>query len=72
MNEIDEEVAKLTAERDRLKERLAAIEADYRKGLDPDSEERAIQLENAEVLAGIAKAISEELVQVEEKLADIG
>ncbi|OOZ40445.1 hypothetical protein BOW53_07675 [Solemya pervernicosa gill symbiont] len=72
MNEIDEEVAKLRAERDRLKERLAAIEADYRKGLDPDSEERAIQLENAEVLAGIAKAISEELVQVEEKLADLG
>jgi len=66
------EVAALQEKRKALKSRLEEIEADYRRGLDADSEERAVQLENAEVLNGIAKAIAEELEAVEKKLAELG
>jgi RNA polymerase-binding transcription factor DksA len=62
---------KLMAKRHELREKLEAIEKDYRRGLDPDSGERAVQLENAEVLDGIAKAIAEELARVEEELAGL-
>lgn len=54
-----------------LGERLEAIRRDIRNGLDADSEERAVQLENAEVLAGIARATAEELVRVEQRLAEL-
>jgi RNA polymerase-binding transcription factor DksA len=60
---------KLIVKRNELREKLESIEKDYRRGLDPDSEERAVQLENAEVLDGIAKAASEELARIEEELA---
>ena len=50
----DEKYA-LLAKRDELRARIEAIENDYRQGLDADAEERAQQLENAEVQAGIAK-----------------
>ncbi|MDH5436404.1 MAG: hypothetical protein OEX83_06555 [Gammaproteobacteria bacterium] len=63
--------AELIAKRDELRARLESIEQDYRRGLDADSKERAVQLENAEVLTGISKAISEELQQVEEQLAKL-
>ena len=59
----------LLQRRDELIERLDAIKKDYGRGLDPDFEEQAEQLENAEVLAGIAKAAAEELEQVEKQLA---
>lgn len=62
--------AQLITKRNELRARLEAIENDYRKGLDPDSKERAVQLENADVLTGISKAISEELKQIELKLAE--
>ena len=61
----------LIARRDELRERLNAIEQDYRRGLDPDFEEQAVQLENAEVLAGIAKAAAEELAQIEQQLVTL-
>jgi len=64
-------IVQLKAERDRLREKLAAIEADYRKGLAPDSEDRAIDLENAEVLEGISRATAEELEKIEKRLAEI-
>lgn len=67
---VEEELQKLRVRRDELRARLEAIEADYRKGLDADSEERAQQLENAEVLEGISKAAAEELAEIEEKLAE--
>lgn len=62
---------RLLQRRDELRKRLEEIKKDYGRGLDPDLEEQAVQLENAEVLAGIAKAAAEELVQVERKLAEI-
>lgn len=61
--------AQLLAKRDELRERLEAIRRDVRSGLDADAEERAIQLENAEVLDGIAKATAEELARIEQQLA---
>ena len=69
---MSDEKTTLLARRDELRQRLEAIEADYRRGLDADSEEQAQQLENAEVLDGIAKAVSDELAQVEERLAALG
>lgn len=67
----NDEKSLLLAKRDELRERLRQIEADYKRGLDADSEERAQQLENAEVLDGIAKAAAEELAAIEEKLAKL-
>ena len=64
-------IVQLKVERDRLRKKLAAIEADYRKGLAPDSEDRAIDLENAEVLEGISRATAEELEKVEKRLAEL-
>lgn len=61
----------LIAKRDELRERLKKIESDYRQGLDADAEEQAIQLENAEVLEGIAKVTAEELAKIEEQLAEL-
>ena len=61
----------LLRRRRELRERLDAINRDYRQGLDPDFEEQAVQLENAEVLAGIARATAAELDQVERQLAEL-
>ncbi len=65
------EKEQLITRRDELRTRLDSIEKDYRQGLDSDSEEQAIQLENAEVQEAIAKAASEELQVIEEKLAKL-
>ena len=67
----EDDMATLIKRRDELRERIEAIERDYRQGLDADSEERAVQLENAEVLEGIAKAAAEELRDIEERLAQL-
>lgn len=61
----------LVNKRNELRQRLEDIEKDYRRGLDPDSGERAVQLENAEVLEGIAKAVAEELEKIEERLLEL-
>jgi RNA polymerase-binding transcription factor DksA len=61
----------LVEERDRLRARLDDIRAEIRQGLDADSEERAIQLENREVLEGIARATIEELARIERRLQEL-
>ena len=66
---VSKEMAELLIRRDSLRERLEAIEQDYKKGLSADSDDQAIELENADVLEGIAKAAAEELSQIEDKLA---
>ena len=71
MSEKENEISSLIEKRDELRQRLSDIENDYKQGLDADSEERAVQLENAEVLEGIAKAASEELQRIEERLAEL-
>ena len=69
MTSKQEKIAELDAKRQELIERLEAIERDYRSGLDQDAEEQAVQLENAEVLEGIARAAREELERIEKELA---
>lgn len=66
-----DEQARLIQKRDELRERLDAIRTDLRQPLDADSEERAIQLENREVLEGIARAATEELARIEQRLAQL-
>lgn len=66
------EIERLKEERNKLRQKLAAIETDYRKGLVSDSDDRAIELENADVLAGIARAIADELEKIEKRLSEIG
>ena len=58
----------LIAKRDELKQRLEKIKQDFKKGLDADSGERAVQLENADVLNEIARTTEEELLSLEEKI----
>lgn len=60
--------AALEAERKRLQDRLDAIKADMARGLDRDSSEQAIELENAEVLQEIARVTQDELDRVEIQL----
>ncbi|MDH3354597.1 MAG: hypothetical protein OEL79_05220 [Chromatiales bacterium] len=71
-DDIELDQVKLIAKRDELRERLDSIEADYRKGLNADSEEQAQELQNAEVLEGIAKSASEELQRIEKLLEELG
>ena len=66
-----EKINHLKQERDRLRQKLASIEADYRKGLSQDSEDRAVDLENADVLEGIARATAEELGEIEKRLSEL-
>jgi hypothetical protein len=66
-----DEKTRLIEKRNELRARLAAIKADIRRGLEPDLEERAIQLQNDEVLAGIANATAMELEKVEARLAEL-
>ena len=68
---MDTDRAQLIKKRDELRQRLDNIERDYRQGLDADAEEQAIQLENAEVLEGIAKSTSEELQAIEQQLTEL-
>jgi RNA polymerase-binding transcription factor DksA len=71
MSKTQNEKERLIEKRNELRARIESIEKDYQQGLDPDSEEQAVQLENAEVLEGIAKSTSEELQRIEEKLAKL-
>ncbi len=61
---MNEDLETLKKQQAILIERLDAIKRDYRQGLDADSEERAVQLENAEVLEGIAAATQQELDRI--------
>lgn len=58
----------LQQKKDELLSRLEAIQNDYKAGLSADSEEQAIQLENAEVLEEISRVTNEELQKVSQAL----
>ncbi len=62
---------RLLAQRDALLDRLESIKRDYRRGLDADAEEQALELENAEVLEGIGRAARDELERIERRLAQL-
>jgi RNA polymerase-binding transcription factor DksA len=61
----------LLEKKQELQERLDRIKADLRGGLDADSEEQAVQLENHDVLLEIARVTEEELQKVKTALAGI-
>ena len=71
MKNTENKKSQLIEKRDELRLRIESIEKDYRIGLDPDSGERAVQLENADVQEAIAKAASEELQRIEKELAKL-
>ena len=52
-----------------LIKRIEAIRADVGRGLDNDTEDQAIELENLEVLEEISRIAREELNKVEQELA---
>ena len=54
----------LIIKRDELLNRVESIKKDFRKGLDKNSSEQAIELENAEVLDEIARVSMEELGRI--------
>jgi RNA polymerase-binding transcription factor DksA len=68
-DELAAEKTRLLARREALRARLEAIKQDIRQGLESDSEERATQLANAEVLEAIARSTAEDLERVEQRLA---
>ncbi|MEM7053201.1 MAG: hypothetical protein AAF446_01505 [Pseudomonadota bacterium] len=62
----------LIAKRDELTERLNAIRRDLGRGLDRDSEEQAMQLENHDTLMEIARVSEQELLKVRQQLSELG
>jgi len=60
--------SELEAKRKVLLERLEKIKKDTAQRLDTDSSERAVELENAEVLNEINRVTREELEKIEELL----
>lgn len=58
----------LLEKRQELKERVEAVRRDFAGGLDPDFEEQAVQLENAEVLNELLRQALSELEDIEQKL----
>jgi len=63
--------AELLSKREELLNRLDAIKKDYASGLSADSEEQALQLENAEVLAEISRVTNEDLQKVTQAIERI-
>lgn len=62
----------LLRKRKELMDRVEAIRADYKRGLDRDSEERAVQLENRETLNEIERVSLEEIAKIDEQLKKLG
>jgi hypothetical protein len=61
----------LEVRRAELEKRLGAIRKDLAGGLDADSEEQAVQLENLEVIQEIARLAENELEEVNRKLENL-
>lgn len=61
----------LIEKQNELTERISKIKADLKRGLDPDMEEQAIQLENYEVLYELLQNAESELVDINRQLARI-
>lgn len=63
--------ANLEARYAELNQRLQAIQQDYARGLDADSEERAQELQNADVLAEIKRVTQEDLAKLAAELTQV-
>ena len=71
MSDLLAQKARLEARYAELNQRLQAIRQDYANGFEADSEERAQQLENEEVLAEIRRVAQEDLAKVAHQLAEV-
>lgn len=58
----------LIEKRDELNRRVESVDRDFRSGRDPDSAERAIEMENEPVLTELKREANEELFQIERAL----
>lgn len=63
--------AELAQQKSELEQRLARINENHRRPLETDSKERAIQLENSEVVDALGNEAREELEQISTALARI-
>lgn len=61
----------LLARKEELIERLDAIRLDLGRGLDADSGEQALQLENLEVLQEIRRLAETELAAIDKQLSEL-
>lgn len=61
----------LHTRRTELLQRIDSIRADFKSGLDPDSEEQAVQLENYEVLQALLTQAEAELREVEARILQL-
>jgi len=61
----------LLKKRQELMDRVEAIRADYRRGLDKDSEEQAVQLENRDTLHEIERVSLEEIARIDQQLKEL-
>jgi len=60
--------AKLLEKREELADRLARLNAGTRRGLDPDSEEQASELANAQVHEALGHEATEEIALIDKAL----
>ncbi len=66
-----EKMEDLQNRRKELEDRIQAIKSDIGSGLDPDSEEQAVQLENYEVLLELLRTAESELADVNDKIRNL-
>jgi len=65
-------VNELRKHRKELLAKIDAIKADFKRGLDKDAGERAVELENAEVLNEILQVSENQVAEINEKLLALG
>lgn len=68
MSASPDQIEALKQRKAELEKRVADIQKDYRRGLSADSEERAVELENAQTLEEIQRIALEELRKIDEQL----
>ena len=66
-----EKMEDLQDKKQELEKRIYAIEKDLKSGLDPDSKEQAVQLENYEVLLEILRNTEDELNSINKKIFEL-
>ncbi|MCA1625830.1 MAG: hypothetical protein LC768_09160 [Acidobacteria bacterium] len=71
VKEVKRTKKQLEKRRDELNEQLNRVNRDERIGLDNDMEEQAIQLEQHEVAVTMEANLRKELIEIEEKLAEM-
>ncbi len=71
IDDMNPEKDALLAKKDELEERLNKIRQDLARGYSADSEDRATELENSDVLLEIARVAEEDLESINKKLQQL-